>query len=101
MMRTSEPPHWLDNCTLRLTLSLGLDGCERNDAQRAARTIGDLERCGDDHCAGWRQLVQIDQAGDAEFACAMHRTVVGERRIEGAGLPGVRSYRLYADAEDV
>src|SRR5262245_43047138 len=83
------------------TLSLALDGCECNDAQRAAGAIGDLERCGDNHCTGCRQLVQIDQARDAEFACAVHRTVVRKRRIEGSGLPSVRSNGLYADAQDV
>src|SRR6185437_9045914 len=32
---------------------------ECNDAQRAAGAAGDLERCGDDHGAGWRQLIQV------------------------------------------
>src|SRR5215510_6862220 len=71
------------------TLSLALDGCECNDAQRAAGAIGDLERCGDNHCTGCRQLVQIDQARDAEFACSVHRTVVRERLICPASVPTV------------
>src|SRR6478672_8856691 len=60
-----------------------------------------LERCSDHngpHC--WK-LIEVAQAGQTELASPMHRRMVGERRIEAAGLPGVGADRLDADAKDV
>src|SRR4051812_17942109 len=49
----------------------------------------------------WWKLFEVAQAGQSELASPMHRRMVGERRIEATGLPGVGADRLDADAKDV
>jgi len=72
-----------------------------NGVQRAAGAVYDFERGGDDKRAGRRQLVQVDQAGEPEFAGAVQRCMGREGRIETTCLPGICANRLYAKPDDV
>src|SRR5262245_58739914 len=60
-----------------------------------------LQRCSDHDGPCWWKLFEVAQAGQAKLASPMHRRMVGEWRIETAGLPGVGTDRLDPDAKHV
>src|SRR5437764_1057028 len=74
-------------------------GSDRDDAQGAAGAVDDLEWGGDDDRAGGGKLIQIAEAGQAEFAAAVHDEVIREGRIEGGRAAGISADGLHADAE--
>src|SRR5687767_12113160 len=70
-------------------------------ADRAAGAVDEFEGGGDQDGAGGRELVEVAEAGEAEFAGAVHDVVAGEGRVEGKGLAGVGADRLHPGAEHV
>src|SRR5688572_10123205 len=74
---------------------------DREHAQRAPAAIDELERGGDHDRPGSWKLVQIAETRQPELAGPMHRRVIRERRIEAAGLAGVRPDGLDPHAEHV
>src|SRR5215469_1179677 len=74
---------------------------EGEHTQWATGAARDFERRGNHHRSGGRQLIQVYQAGNAEFAGAMHRGVVGKWWVEGSRLPRVRPNGLDADTQHV
>src|SRR5687768_5408160 len=85
-------------CTQILNFSL-MD--ERENPQWRAAAVPDLERRGDDHGAGGRQLVEVGEALQAVTAGTMHVVMARVGRAQVIGLAGVRTDRLGAEAEDV
>ncbi len=73
----------------------------RNHTQWAARAPNNLERRGNHDGTGRRQQLQVDQAGDAKFACAVHEGVIWERRVEATRLARIRADGLHANAEHI
>ena len=71
------------------------------DAEGAAGAVDDFEGGGDDDGAGGGKLVEVAEAGQAEFSAAVHDAVIGKRWIELGGLAGVGAYRFDAYSEDV
>src|SRR4029450_454757 len=67
----------------------GSGGDECQDANRTPASVNDLQRRGEQGGGVWRQPIQIAEAGQPELAGAVHDGVVGERRIETAGLAGI------------
>ena len=61
-----------------------------DDPQRAAAAVDDLERRGNHDRPCRRQLIEIAQAGEPELAGAVHRCVIGKRRVEPAGARTVK-----------
>lgn len=86
---------------LALASVLRLGRGDGDDAKRAAGAINDLERRGNDNRARCWQLVQVNQAGDAKLAIAVHGGVIWEGWGEGACLAGIRSNGFYADAKHI
>src|SRR5579863_6937564 len=74
---------------------------ERQYAQRTPRAVDDLQRRGNDHRTGGRQLIEIGQARDPEAIRAVHDRVAGEHRLERRSLAGIRADRLDAHAENI
>src|SRR5512146_2722851 len=93
--------HWTQYTILHEVSALRLARYKREHTQRAAGAAYDLERRGDDYGPSWGQLVEVDQARDAEFARTVHRRMVGEWGVEATRLPGVRSDGLHPDAQHV
>ncbi len=92
--------------TARLAGTLGgVDGSlrrrDRQDAQGTAAALDNLERGSDDDRARGRELIKIAQAGQAELPRPVHGVVIGKRRIESTGLPGVGADRLHTDPQHV
>ena len=71
--------------------------CNRDHPQGAAGAVYDFEGGGDYDGACGGQFVEVDQAGDAEPAGAVHECVTGEGGIETACQPGIGADRLHAD----
>src|SRR5262245_47553290 len=61
----------------------------RQNSERTAAAIDDLERRRNHDRTRGRQLVEIAEAREAELAGAVHDVVVGERRIECPRLAGI------------
>ena len=76
-------------------------GDERQHTEGTAGAVDYFEGGGDENCAGGRELVEIAEAGEAEFASAVHERVAGERRFEATGLTGICPDCFDPDAEDV
>src|SRR6185503_6409013 len=87
--------------TSAYTATLPRLGRDRDDAERAAAAVDDLERRGNHDGTGRRQLVEIAETREAELARAVHDRVIRERRIERPRLAGIGANRLGADAQHV
>src|SRR5690242_14441934 len=74
---------------------------ERQHPQRAAGAVYDLERRGNHHGAGGRQLIQVGEAREPEAVGAMHEGMAGKHGLEGRCLTGIGADRLHPDAENV
>ena len=74
---------------------------QRQDAQRAAAALLDLERRADQERAGRRQQVEVGEALQAVAAGAVHVVVARVRRPQVNALAGVGADRLGAEAEHV
>src|SRR5580692_5795491 len=77
------------------------DGGNRDHAHGTAAASDELERSGNDHSPGRRQLVELAEAGQTELSGAVHHRVVRKRGVERASLTGVGADRFDADAEHV
>src|SRR5438445_7247498 len=73
---------------------------QRKHAERTAGAVLDLERCGHDHRAGRRKLIEIAQALQAIAPATVKEMVRRIRRFEMTGLAGIRPDRLGAEADD-
>src|SRR5688572_14182686 len=78
-------------------------GCshQRDCSNRAATPPHELQWRGDHDRASRWQSIQIAQAGESELAAAVHDVVIRKRRIERAGLSGIRADGLDANTEDI
>src|SRR5262249_40918355 len=74
---------------------------KRQNPQRTAAAVDDLERRGDQYRAGRRQLIKVAETRQAELAGAVHDRVIRKRRRECPGLAGIGADGLDADAEHV
>src|SRR5271169_1869828 len=74
---------------------------QRQNTQRTARALLDLQRRGDDHRSLGRQQIQIAQALQAEAALAMHVEVRRKRRIEMMPLAEIGADGFGAEAVHV
>src|SRR5215213_1098466 len=74
---------------------------QRDHADGATGAVDKLERSGDHDCTGGRELVEVAEAGEAEFAGAVHDVVAGEGRVERVRLAGIGPDRLHPRAEHV
>src|SRR6516225_7073649 len=84
---------WRDAYLARSGAVVALGWDKRNNPQRTARATRDLKRRRNHHGPSARQLVQVDQARDAEFSGPMHRVMVGKGRFERPSLPRIRPDR--------
>ena len=75
--------------------------CNGDGADGAAGAVDDFERCGDDQRAGGWELLQVDQAGEAEFACSVQEGVRWEGRVKDASLARIGANRFHAEAKNV
>ena len=73
-------------------------GRDRNYAQRAARTVDDLEWRSNHNCAGRWQQFQVHQAGNAEFARAVHVCVVWKWWVKAPALACIGADGFHSDA---
>src|SRR5215210_6937285 len=77
-----------------------LPGHQREDAQRAAGAVLDLERRGHDHRTRRRKLIEIAQALQTVTPAAVQEMVRRIGWIEMTGLAGIGPDRLRAEADD-
>ena len=95
------------SCTFATAANVQLRSCcvllSRNSyySQGAARAVDYLEGGGNHDCTSGRQLIEVDQAGDAKSACTVHVGVIGEGWIKAAGQAGVGAHGFYADSQDI
>jgi hypothetical protein len=83
-------------------LNPGSSGSEESeDAAWTAGALDDLQRGGDQERAFGRQLIEIDQAGQAKLSAPMHDGVAREGGSKFEGLSGIRSHPFGAPTDDV
>ena len=70
---------------------------ERDHAQRAVGAADNFEGRGDDESAGGWKMVEINQAGQAEAARAMHVGMAGKSGIKAASLASIGANGLDAN----
>src|SRR5262249_43645771 len=97
LRRSGPARRWLSRAALTGRAAHRSGGHDRDDPQRAATAVHDLQWRGDDDGSDRRQLIQIAEAREPELAGAVHDRVIRERRIESARLAGVGADRFDAD----
>src|SRR5688572_33201429 len=86
-----------------LTFPTNLAVCrDKGDgAHGAAAAANQLQRRGDHYRTRRWQSLQVTQAGQSELTAAVHDVVIRKRRIERAGLSGIRADCLDADPQHI